>query len=160
MDLNLDGKVAIITGGSKGIGLATASALADEGVLVVVGARTETEELRRLRENRDVHYVGTDLATAPGVERLVSAAAKVRDGVDILVNNVARSEPAERAVDFTDEQWRRIDLMRRSSALSGRSGHPFRTCSNAPAPRSSTSARSTRNWPPARSLLTARPRPR
>ncbi|MGH3431749.1 MAG: SDR family NAD(P)-dependent oxidoreductase [Thermocrispum sp.] len=105
MELNLKDRVAVVTGGSKGIGLATAELLAAEGARVVVGSRTVTDELAALR---DVHAVQVDLATPAGPETLVSAAVERHGGVDLLVNNVAHSEPAESVTSFTDEQWQRI----------------------------------------------------
>lgn len=61
MDLELTGKTAVVTGASRGIGLAIAQALTDEGALVVGGARTITPEL----EKATVAAVSADLAT-PG----------------------------------------------------------------------------------------------
>jgi NAD(P)-dependent dehydrogenase (short-subunit alcohol dehydrogenase family) len=84
MDLGLTGKRAVVTGASKGIGLAVTRALADEGAHVVAGARQITEELQQLP---GVRGVAGDLSTPEGPERLVRAA--VDDGpIDVLVNNV------------------------------------------------------------------------
>lgn len=105
MELNLKDKVAVVTGGSKGIGLATAELLAAEGARVVTGSRTVSDELAALT---DVHAVPVDLTTAHGAATLIYAAVERHGGVDLLVNNAARSEPAESVVAFTDDQWQRI----------------------------------------------------
>src|SRR3954447_2909330 len=85
MDLELQDKVAVVTGGSKGIGLAVARTLAAEGVKVVVGARS-VDALPRID---GVEGLGLDLAAPDGPQRLVDH-ARERHGaeVDILVNNV------------------------------------------------------------------------
>jgi NAD(P)-dependent dehydrogenase (short-subunit alcohol dehydrogenase family) len=71
MDLNLSGKVAVVTGASKGIGLAIARSLAAEGVSVVAGARGGSDELSELASRAAVHPVLVDLTTADGPARLV-----------------------------------------------------------------------------------------
>lgn len=101
MDLNLTGKVAVITGGSKGIGRATARTLASTGCTVVVGSRKPIDDI-------DVRSVAVDLSTPDGPAALIDAAVAAHGGIDILVNNVGASEPAPSAVAFTDEQWQRI----------------------------------------------------
>ena len=84
MDLELAGKVAVVTGASKGIGLAVAQALVAEGAHVVAGARTHRRRSRARR--RDA--VAVDLAT-PTARRGSSTQAVERHGrVDVLVNNV------------------------------------------------------------------------
>jgi len=108
MELNLREKVCVITGGSKGIGLATASVLASEGAHVVVGARNATKELERLCAERSVTFVPVDLASPGGAAELIDVAVGRHGGVDVLVNNVGASEPAASINDFTDEQWQRI----------------------------------------------------
>jgi NAD(P)-dependent dehydrogenase (short-subunit alcohol dehydrogenase family) len=95
MDLNLEGRTAVVTGGSKGIGLAIARTLADEGMKVVTGARTGAT-------------VSVDLAAPDGPAALVAAAVEQLGGIDLLVNNVAMSEPAASISDFTDEAWQRV----------------------------------------------------
>ena len=84
MDLDLTGKVAVVTGAGKGIGLATTKALVDEGAHVVAGSRT-TENLDGLD---GVTPLAVDLATPEGPERLVRAAIDERGRLDVLVNNV------------------------------------------------------------------------
>ena len=84
MDLELDGKVAVVTGASKGIGLAVARALAAEGARVVAGART-VDPLQGLD---GVAAVEVDLAQPDGPGRLVAEAVERHGRVDVLVNNV------------------------------------------------------------------------
>ncbi|WP_216901358.1 SDR family oxidoreductase [Nocardia alni] len=108
MDLDLAGKTAVVTGASRGIGLAIAQALTDEGVRVVGGARTVTPEL----EKASVAAVSADLGTAEGVTTLIDTALTELGGLDILVNNVGGGD-AERFqlgsfLDIADDQW--LDL--------------------------------------------------
>ena len=84
MDLGLEGRVAVVTGASKGIGLAVARTLSEEGASVVAGART-VETLAGLE---GVTPVAVDLATPAGPGELVAAAVDQHGRVDILVNNV------------------------------------------------------------------------
>jgi NAD(P)-dependent dehydrogenase (short-subunit alcohol dehydrogenase family) len=84
MDLGLEGRVAVVTGASKGIGLAVTRTLAAEGASVVAGARTVAtlEGLERVRP------VAVDLAAPAGPAALVERAVDEHGRVDILVNNV------------------------------------------------------------------------
>src|SRR4051794_13486111 len=84
MDLELAGKVVVVTGASAGIGFSIAQAFADEGAQVVAGARTVTplEGLDR------VIPVAVDLGVAGGPEQLIARAVEECGQVDVLVNNV------------------------------------------------------------------------
>ena len=84
MDLELNGKVAVVTGGSKGIGLAIVNTLAGEGVQVVAGALT-VDELVGIDA---VTAVAVDLVEPGGSQRLVREAVDRHGRVDVLVNNV------------------------------------------------------------------------
>ena len=64
MELHLNDKVAVVTGASKGIGLAVVEAMGREGVRVVAGSRGSTPELDALRDTYDVTVVPVDLSTA------------------------------------------------------------------------------------------------
>jgi NAD(P)-dependent dehydrogenase (short-subunit alcohol dehydrogenase family) len=84
MDLSLDGKIAVVTGASKGIGFAVTEALAGEGAHVVAGALT-TDTLEGLD---GVTAVRVDLAAPDGPRALVAQAIEDHGRVDVLVNNV------------------------------------------------------------------------
>jgi NAD(P)-dependent dehydrogenase (short-subunit alcohol dehydrogenase family) len=84
MDLELDGRVAVVTGASKGIGLAVTRALADEGARVVAGARSTGT----LDGMDGVTPVALDLAAADAPARLIERALDEHGRVDVLVNNV------------------------------------------------------------------------
>ena len=101
MDLNLKGRTALVTGGTKGIGLAIAQTLAAEGMSVVAGARSAAEV-------DGVTVVPVDLSTPDGPSALVNAAVELFSGLDVIVNNVGVSEPGASALAFDDDAWRRI----------------------------------------------------
>jgi NAD(P)-dependent dehydrogenase (short-subunit alcohol dehydrogenase family) len=84
MDLGLDGKVAVVTGAGKGIGLAVTRALAAEGAQVVAGSRS-TGTLEGLK---GVTPVAVDLSSADGPAQLIRRATEEHGQVDVLVNNV------------------------------------------------------------------------
>ncbi len=99
MDLELKGKAAIVTGGSRGIGRAIALGLAAEGASVAICARGDerlraTEaELRAL--GGDAIGVVTDMTNADDVARLAETAVERFGRIDVLVNNVGGSDPAD-----------------------------------------------------------------
>ena len=109
MNLQLDGKTALVTGSTLGIGFAIARALAGQGARVTVNGRTDTrvtEAVARLRAEvpaADVTGVAADLATADGVARLVA----IQPDVDILVNNLGIFEPKP-FEEIPDADWRRF----------------------------------------------------
>ena len=106
MDLELSGKHALVTGASKGIGLAVVRRLVAEGVAVVGGSRQSSNELDALGKEGEVSHVSVDLTSDQGPSQLVSAALDVGP-VDILVNNAGAVTPRlEGFVSVTDEQWR------------------------------------------------------
>lgn len=111
MDLQLTGKIAIVTGSSRGLGLASATALAREGCAVCLSARgrdrlheAAREVSEACGEAKRVLAVEADLATAEGVERVVRETVARFGGVDILVNNVGLARGAG-LLDTTDDEW-------------------------------------------------------
>lgn len=112
MELGLGGKTAVVTGGSKGIGLAVVRGLADSGAHVVTGAHRPSPELDELTGTGQVRFVEVDLAAAAGPASLVDAAG---GQVDILVNNVGGAPARPQGfLSITDEDWLatiNLDLM-------------------------------------------------
>jgi NAD(P)-dependent dehydrogenase (short-subunit alcohol dehydrogenase family) len=105
MQLELEGKLAVVTGASHGIGLAVAAALAAEGVHVVAGSRDGSEELSALVASGSAESVVVDLSTASGPADL-AAVALARGAIDILINNVGGAHPRVGGfLSITDEDW-------------------------------------------------------
>jgi 3-oxoacyl-[acyl-carrier protein] reductase len=111
MDLHLRDTVAIITGSSKGLGLASARALVAEGARVVLCARgadalaSAAADLRTLAERPDaVHTVVADVSTVDGCEHLVAETMAMFGRVDILVNNVGKAGGTD-IVATSDDEW-------------------------------------------------------
>ena len=92
MDLRFEDMVAVVTGASQGIGLATARTLHEEGARVAAVSRRSSPELERLLDDRLVH-VPTDLATAGGPAAAVAAAVERFGRLDVLVNNAGGAPP-------------------------------------------------------------------
>ncbi|HEY4225331.1 MAG TPA: SDR family oxidoreductase [Pseudolysinimonas sp.] len=105
VELGLSGKVAVVTGASKGIGLAVTQALVAEGAKVVAGARSLTPDLERLAAEGSVQAVPIDLGASDGPARLVAACAHF-GGLDIVVNNVGAVSPRLTGfLDISEEDW-------------------------------------------------------
>jgi 3-oxoacyl-[acyl-carrier protein] reductase len=111
MDLGLTGKVAIVTGSSRGLGWASAAALAQEGCLVTICARDEVRlgdaaaSLRRLAgRGESVLPVQADVASREGIERVVAETVDQFGGIDILVNNVGLARGST-IVETSDAEW-------------------------------------------------------
>lgn len=104
MDLQLAGKTAVVTGASKGIGLAITAALVQAGAHVVAGSRTRGG-LSAFEEAGQVSFVPVDLARPDAADELVAAAAH-RGGIDVLINNVGAAvvRPGGFA-SITDDEW-------------------------------------------------------
>ncbi len=111
MDLQLDGKVAVITGSSRGLGLASARSLVTEGARVCISARGAERLADAVTELRgaaagggSVIGIEADLSTEAGVARVVDGAVEAFGGLDILVNNVGKAGGGGIA-EATDAEW-------------------------------------------------------
>ena len=109
MDLGLKNKVAVITGGSVGIGLAIAEGLAAEGVHVVLAARGFErlhEEASRIAGKYRIRADGVscDVATREGTDTLIAMVKQTHGGADILINN-AGTGSNETIMDADDAKW-------------------------------------------------------
>ncbi|WDH83324.1 SDR family NAD(P)-dependent oxidoreductase [Paenibacillus urinalis] len=107
LDLQLNGKTAIVTGGAGGIGFHIAQALAESGVNLVLADITEdgeykAEQLRGL--GIQAFFVRTDLRDSKQVDRLAAETKQLLGGIDILINN-AGIYPRAELVNTTDELW-------------------------------------------------------
>ena len=112
MELNLTDKVAVVTGGSKGIGLATARTLRAEGAYVVVASRKSTPELDALAGPGFVH-VPADLTDPDAPAAVVARAVELFGRLDVLVNNAGGPPPGVSMPSFsflplTDTNWREM----------------------------------------------------
>jgi NAD(P)-dependent dehydrogenase (short-subunit alcohol dehydrogenase family) len=106
MELHLRNKVVVVTGASRGIGLAIARAFAEEGARVVAGARTRGPDLADLADAHGLVPVEGDLGTAAGVEALISTAVERFGAVDVLVNNLGTASLRLGGLSsVTDEDW-------------------------------------------------------
>lgn len=105
MDLQLAGKRVLVTGASRGIGLAIVRAFRTEGASVTATARRGTPEL----EATGATFVPADLTTAQGPRRMVDAVLAADPRLDVLVNNAGGGVPSEEAfgdpLDGGDDDW-------------------------------------------------------
>jgi len=110
MDLQLRDKVAIVTGSSRGLGYASARALAAEGCFVTLCARTEGRLLEAAREISDIAgadrvlAVTADVSRPEGVQQIVDDTVRRFGGIDVLVNNVGLGCGAG-LIETTDAEW-------------------------------------------------------
>lgn len=106
MDLDLAERVAVVTGASKGIGMAVTRALVNEGARVVAGAREPSPELTELVAAPQTRFLSVDLTTQDGPARLVNEAVSTFGGLDIVVNNVGAVHPRFGGLSVvSDDDW-------------------------------------------------------
>jgi len=107
-DFDLTEKVAIVTGGTKGLGLAITTTLASYGVRVVVASRTEADCIRVTealnKEGCETFPWPADVTNIDSIYKLVNATVEKYGKVDILVNN-AGSAVTKMALDMTEKDW-------------------------------------------------------
>ncbi|HEV3229701.1 MAG TPA: SDR family oxidoreductase [Solirubrobacteraceae bacterium] len=109
VDLGLSGRVCVVTGASRGIGLATAECLASEGARLLLVARSEQaleEAAKRChaREAGSVDWLAVDVTDPEAAEEIVACASEQLGGLDALVNNAGTS--VARSLDeLTDADW-------------------------------------------------------
>ena len=110
MDLELTGKVALVTGSSRGIGLATAKTLAAEGCRIMLSARSAGQlhdaETALRATGAVVAAHAADVGSPEEAGRLIAATAAAYGGIDILVNNVGGGGGGARIADSSDDDWR------------------------------------------------------
>ncbi|WP_345987654.1 SDR family oxidoreductase [Chryseobacterium sp. Chry.R1] len=97
----LQGKIALVTGGTKGAGQAIAERLLQAGAKVIITARNKPE-----KENENLHFISADLSTAQGTQNVISEVLSTYGRLDILVNNLGSSStPAGGFIALNDEDW-------------------------------------------------------
>lgn len=97
----LSGKIALVTGGTKGAGRAIAERLLQAGATVIITARNTPE-----KENSKLHFIPSDLSKAEGAQKVVGEVLSAYGRLDILVNNLGSSEtPAGGFNALTDKDW-------------------------------------------------------
>ena len=111
MDLQLEGKTALVTGGTRGIGLATARLFAQEGCRLGICGRDE-DQLTAVQQELQamgarVTAVTADVTKAEDASRFVGQCVDELGGIDVLVNNVGGSAGGPTIFDTTDEDWHR-----------------------------------------------------
>jgi 3-oxoacyl-[acyl-carrier protein] reductase len=136
MELNLTGRRALVTGGSKGIGFAIAEELVAEGAQVAICARNQAEihaAAERLRAaGGTVHAQTTDVTDPRQVSDLVAQSAAALGGLDILVNNAGAAHPGN-FESLTDEDWHGdLDVKLFSQIRCTRASLPYLRASAAP----------------------------
>ncbi len=104
MELALEGRRALVTGGSKGLGYAIAEELVREGARVSICARNEDEVLGVARELGVVHAQVADVTDPEQVRDFVARSAEALGGIDALVNNAGRAHPGGFET-LSDEDW-------------------------------------------------------
>lgn len=102
-DNELSGKIALVTGGTKGAGKAIAERLLKAGATVIISARNKPE---KEDENKDFHFIAADLSKATGTQKVIDDILKTYKKIDILINNLGGSEtPGGGFSVLNDEDW-------------------------------------------------------
>ena len=112
MSSMLEGKVAMVTGASQGLGRALALAYAREGAMLVINSRNY-ESIRDVVEEIhslgvEVLGIGADVTSSSDVEDLVDVAVEHYDRIDVLVNNAGLLGPRVAIEEYPEDEWRRV----------------------------------------------------
>lgn len=131
MDLGIKGRVAIVSGGSRGIGRATAKQFLEEGVRVMTCSRNGAESEATCKElagetGGEIRSIQADMTKAEDVQRLVDETMSAYGTVDILVNNAGTMYSGR--FDELTEEGLQSSSTPSSSAGCGRSGRSGRSC--------------------------------
>ena len=112
----LNGKTALVTGSTSGIGLAIARALAEQGARLMINGFGDADEIATLCEELDAVHDGADMSKPDEIERMIKSCQAELGGPDILVNNagIQHVSPVE---DFPPEKWDAIIAINLSSAF-------------------------------------------
>lgn len=117
MDLQLEGKRVLVTGASKGIGLAIVKAFTAERASVVATARRSTSELERT----GAVFIPADLSTSDGPQRVVETALAQNPQLDVLVNNAGGGDPSDELLEdpFSgdDDTWANVFALNLNAAV-------------------------------------------
>ena len=106
----LEGRVAVVTGGTRGIGRAIAEAFLEEGANVVVSGRSADKGRQALAEidaGKRAHFIAGDVMSQSDVESLIDESAEHFGSLDILVNNAGGSDGFAPVHELSDEAWNR-----------------------------------------------------
>ena len=136
MELNLKGRLALVTGSTRGLGKAIAMSLAQEGVEVIINGRYEVSVIETMKKISDIYQVQTwacpvDVTDNKAIKTFFELGPIAAKGsLDILVNNVGNIERFGSFTDLEDEDWLRCyDLTFMSAVRFIRSALPFLTAS-------------------------------
>jgi 3-oxoacyl-[acyl-carrier protein] reductase len=123
MELGLQGKVALVTGSSKGIGFAIAGALAREGCRVVLNGRHDTDldsaaaQIRAVGAAAAIHTVASDVAAPGGAERAVAETVSQFGAIHILINNAGGIGRFGAFAELSDDEWLQVFHLNVMSAV-------------------------------------------
>src|SRR5687767_8538085 len=109
--IDLTGRIAVVTGGAQGIGRAIAARLLDSGAAVAIWDRDATLAAKTadvLRRNRRVEAFPADVTLLPDIERARDATVTSLGRIDILVNNAGITGPNAPVAEYPPEAWSQV----------------------------------------------------